>query len=112
MRDLMAEPYDRAEFLDFVACLAEAAAPPDKRDDELVIPYRNFESLMKDRFNMEVTKADYDTLAKSLYDAKLTKKQYDAYLSALSKDPPAFDALKWHVERRHRRELRRHHVRR
>ena len=69
---LMAEPYDRAEFLDFVACLAEAAAPADKRDAELVIPYRNFESLMKDRFNMDVTKADYDALAKSLYDAKLT----------------------------------------
>ena len=93
MRDLMAEPYDRAEFLDFVACLAEAGAPADKRDSELVIPYRNFESLMKDRLNMDVTKAEYDALAKSLYDAKLTRKQYDAYLSTLSKDPPTYDAL-------------------
>jgi hypothetical protein len=93
MRDLLGEPYDRREFNDFVACMAEAGAPPDKRDSSLLIPRSNFEMLMKDRNGLDVKKNDYEALGKALSNATLTQAQYDTFLAGLSKDPPSYDAL-------------------
>ncbi len=93
MRDLFGESYDREEFNDFLACLAEAATPADHRDDSLLIPQKNFASLEKDRLNLDVTPADYNALAKALADASLTAAQYQKFLSGLAKDPPDYNAL-------------------
>jgi hypothetical protein len=90
MHDAMGEPYAPAEFADFVLCLAESGAPADVRDPLLVVKFDQFQSLMKDRFNLQVTEADYLALTKAVHDGTLTEAQFKKYLAGLSRDPISY----------------------
>ena len=93
-RNMLQERYLPAEFTDFVLCMAEAGAPSQKRDSDLAIPFDQFQALMKDRFNLDVTKADYDKLARAMYEGNLTQDQFNRYLADLSKDAVSYDDVK------------------
>jgi hypothetical protein len=93
-RNMLQEKYQPAEFADFVLCLIEAAAPATQRDNDLVIPFDQFQSMMKDRFSLEVTKDDYDKLTRALCDGTLTEEQYTRYLAELPKTHVSFDDVK------------------
>jgi hypothetical protein len=89
-RDSASSRYEPAEFNDYLECLAEVAAPADKRDNSLAVPFDQFQSLMKDRYNLAVTEAEYHTLAAALYNATLTQAQFDHYLSGLTRESVSY----------------------
>jgi hypothetical protein len=91
MRDLLGEPYQRGEFDDFVLCLAETGAPLDHRDQLLVVKYDQFKSLMKDRFAVDVTEAEFQALTRAMHAGTLSQQQFDKYLAGLTKEPPKYD---------------------
>jgi hypothetical protein len=93
-RNMLQEKYQPAEFTDFVLCLIEAGAPAAQRDNDLAIPFDQFQSMMKDRFNLDVTKADFDKLTAALRDGTLTEEQYSRYLAELPKTHVSFDDVK------------------
>src|SRR5262249_47443034 len=70
VRDGAGMRYEPAEFNDYLLCLSESAAPAAKRDASLVIPLDQFQSLMKDRYQMNnVTQAEYDALCRACLNA-------------------------------------------
>ena len=73
VRDGAGMRYEPAEFNDYLLSLGEAAAPAEHRDNSLVIPLDQFQSVMKDRNQLTVTQADYDALSHALYNATLTQ---------------------------------------
>lgn len=93
VRDGAGMRYEPAEFNDYLLSLAEAAAPAEHRDNSLVIPFDQFQSVMKDRNQLNVTQAEYDTLTRALYDAKLTQDQFDRYLVGLSRETVSYDQV-------------------
>jgi hypothetical protein len=86
VRDGAGMRYEPAEFNDYLLSLGEAGAPAEHRDNSLVIPLDQFQSVMKDRNQLTVTQADYDSLCHALYNATLTKEQFDRYLAGLSRE--------------------------
>jgi hypothetical protein len=93
-RNMLQEKYQPAEFADFLLCLIESGAPAAQRDSDLAIPFDQFQSMMKDRFNLEVTNADFDKLTAALRDGSLTEEQYTRYLAELPKTHVSFDDVK------------------
>jgi hypothetical protein len=117
MRDLNGEQYTKAEFADLLLCLVETGAPDEvrdaagaikkrPRDNDLVIPERNFASLMRDRFRIPVPQDEfakvYRDLTHAIYDESigptlthyqttLSPQQYGKYLAGLPKDPVSYD---------------------
>jgi hypothetical protein len=94
VRDGAGMRYEPAEFNDYLLCLAEAAAPANHRDESLVIPLDQFQSVMKDRYQLNVTQAEYDELTKALYNANLTQVQFDRYLAGLSRETISYEQVK------------------
>lgn len=94
VRDGAGMRYEPAEFNDYLLCLAESAAPANHRDNSLVIPLDQFQSVMKDRYQLNVTQAEYDELTKALYNANLTQAQFDRYLAGLSRETITYEQVK------------------
>ncbi|HTQ40795.1 MAG TPA: hypothetical protein VMJ32_17365 [Pirellulales bacterium] len=96
VRDAASMRYEQSEFNDYLQCLAESAAPTDHRDNSLVVPLDQFQSLMKDRNGLTVTQADYDALTSAVYNATLTQAQFDRYLAGLSRESVSYaDVMKF-----------------
>jgi hypothetical protein len=93
MRDSAGMRYEPAEFNDYLLCLGEASAPAEHRDSSLLIPLDQFQSLMKDRYQLSVTQAEYDALSRALYNAALTQDQFDRYLAGLSRETITYDQV-------------------
>ena len=49
---------------------------------------------MKDRYQLNVTQAEYNELTKALYDANLTQAQFDRYLAGLSRETISYEQVK------------------
>jgi len=94
VRDSAGMRYEPAEFNDFLLSMREAAAPADQRDNSLVIPLDQVQSLMKDRYQISVAQAEYDDLSRALYNATLTQQQFDHYLAGLSRETITYDQVK------------------
>jgi hypothetical protein len=91
MRDQSGERYERDEFNDLLLCLSEAAA--EKPDKALVVPFDQFQTLMKNLYGADVTEADYHSLAGALYHGSLTQDQFDRYLSGIPRETVSYDEV-------------------
>jgi hypothetical protein len=89
MRDQTGERYEADEFHDFLLCMAEVAA--DKPDKSLVVPFDQFQTLMKNHQNLDVTEKQYKSLATALYNGTLTQQDYNRYLADLPRETVSYD---------------------
>jgi hypothetical protein len=93
VRDGAGMRYEPAEFNDYLLSMGEIAAPAEHRDNSLVVPFDQFQSLMKDRNQLNVTQAEYDALSRALYNATLTQQQFDRYLAGLSRETVSYEQV-------------------